>query len=208
VSELLQPMVLHALARPPRTAPTRQPGWRSSAPPRLELARDWLTSGSVLLTGAADADLGTALELVVQGLPDRVLACRPVWSDQRRPLCGLVRLLSTVSESELERVPDELARVLADGAAESARPLQSTMVLGEAMLGLLTGLARRDRVLLMVSDVQWLDRHTVAVLRYVAGHADASTGGIRMLATERLAGGSPPRGLPLCPEPLMLLQIA
>jgi hypothetical protein len=66
---------------------------------------------------------------------------------------------------------------------QHAGTVESTVVLGEGVLRLLSAVGGRRPVVLVIEDLHWADPETLAVLEYVADHADEE--GVRLLVTSR-----------------------
>jgi hypothetical protein len=65
-----------------------------------------------------------------------------------------------------------LARMLPawpQGPAPSAHVVDPVVVMGEALLELLTVISGQRRCVLVLDDLHWADRDTLAVLEYLAG---------------------------------------
>ncbi len=133
------------------------------------------TGGSVLVLGEPGAGKSALLAATAEhgrmaGL--LVLTATGVESEAQMPYAGLHQLLLPVlgSVTELPRV-----QRLAIGAvlgSESAAPPERFMI-ALAALNLIAGAAASQPVLLVVDDVQWLDRPTQDVLAFVARRISA-----------------------------------
>ena len=149
-------------------------------------ARAW-HGGAVVLHGRCDEEMLLAHQPFVEALRHYVAACDPtLLASQLRLISGELRRL--VPELG-ERVP-ELAQPLA-GDPEGARHR-----LFEGVAGLLSEIAQRRPLLLVLDDLQWADDATLLLLKYVARHPRASK--LAVAGTYRdaeLASDHPLRGL-------------
>ncbi len=149
-------------------------------------ARAW-HGGAVVLHGRCDEEMLLAHQPFVEALRHYVAACDPtLLASQLRLISGELRRL--VPELG-ERVP-ELAQPLA-GDPEGARHR-----LFEGVAGLLSEIAQRRPLLLVLDDLQWADDATLLLLKYVARHPRASK--LAVVGTYRdaeLASDHPLRGL-------------
>ncbi len=113
----------------------------------------------------------------------RVVAARPTSGEMELPYAGLVDLFELVSDDALASLAAvqrrALERALGRGAGESI----DAHALARGVLGLLRGLAAGGDLLLVVDDVQWLDRPTVAALAFAIRRIDATP--LRVLVAVR-----------------------
>jgi DNA-binding CsgD family transcriptional regulator len=122
---------------------------------------------------AGDAGIGkTALWLaVVEEARARdyvVLTCRPSEAEARYSFSGLGDLLGGLLPDVLAELPTPQRRALETALAlsDADEPVEERLV-AFALLGAIRSLARANRVLLAVDDLQWLDGPSSALLRYV-----------------------------------------
>jgi DNA-binding CsgD family transcriptional regulator len=124
-----------------------------------------------------------------QGLD--VLVCRPAESEARLSFAGLADLLEPVLGEALAALPTVQRRALEAALLlseeEQAPPDQRTI--STACLGVFRTIARGQRVLIAVDDVQWLDPPTALVLEFVARRLSEEP--IGLLLAERGKGQGP-----------------
>ena len=84
---------------------------------------------------------------------------------------------------EIERLPPALRDALTVALGFGPGPAPGSLLVGNAALSLLTTIARRTPVLLIVEDVQWIDRPSAVVLGFVARRVKGSPVGV--LTTSR-----------------------
>lgn len=124
-----------------------------------------------------------------------VLACRPSQAEVRRPHAALVELLDGVDDLDLASLPQAQARavgVALGRAAPDARPAEwQTVAAGVATL--LTELAGRRALLLVVDDVHLLDAASTQALEF--GLRRVRDRAVAVLAAARIGEGPAPRPL-------------
>jgi hypothetical protein len=177
---------------------------------QLAVARDWLArNGSVLLYGRHAAVASGVVDALVHGIDGRrVLVCRREHTDPERRLGALTALFSTVDEAEAAAVPPEHRRLLAESIFESPAPgaaTPSVAELGPAVLSLLRTLSSSTPLLLVLDAVHRLDHKTRGVLGFVTDRADGLP--IHVIAVEQVPVPSTPQGYPVCPAPLVMIQL-
>ncbi|MEU4726315.1 AAA family ATPase [Nonomuraea dietziae] len=141
-------------------------------------------SGVLVLRGEAgigkSALLRHAAESAAASQPMRVLACAGVESEVKHAFSGLLGLLRPVLD-HLDALPGVQAEALrgALGLTDSAAPdfSISEFLVSAAVLTLLAAVAADRPLLIIVDDMQWLDRASAATLLFAA----------RRLADEPLA---------------------
>jgi DNA-binding CsgD family transcriptional regulator/tetratricopeptide (TPR) repeat protein len=130
-------------------------------------------SRALVLTGGAGIGKTTLWEAGVGGARERgmsVLVARPVESETQLSLAGLADLLTEVDEGVIARLPPPQADALAVAllrAKPKARP-PAPRTIATAFLGVIRELARSERVLVAVDDVQWLDSASAEALAFAA----------------------------------------
>ncbi|MFJ3709498.1 AAA family ATPase [Streptomyces sp. NPDC090053] len=125
-------------------------------------------SSAVLLRGGAGIGKSALLTHVAQQVepPAQVLWADGTQSEVRLPFAGLHQLLHLLLPA-LELVPDRQADALRGAFgmnASSAEPL----LVGLAVLALLTRAARQAPVLVVVDDAHWMDEESAAALAFAA----------------------------------------
>ena len=121
----------------------------------------------------------------------RVLEARPSESESRLGGCGLIDLLAEVSDAELGELPPPqrhalsvaLLREVSDSGEADPR------VVSVALTTLVRGLAGRQRVLVAVEDLQWLDTATESALAFLVKRAPES--GLGFVGTLRTPSATP-----------------
>jgi hypothetical protein len=189
---------------------------------RLDTAREWLQSGgSVLLFGPVGVGKSAALDALAAAAGDaRVLRCAPGAADADRAYRGLAQLLSSVSESELRLLPAARRRVLGGllhyavlstrgpAPALSRRARWSTRATSSAVQlatwNLLRVLVASRPLLLVVDNINWLDRPSADVLRFVASRVGDQA--IQMVAAEQVPADRVPLARHQCPGPLLMTR--
>jgi len=97
----------------------------------------------------------------------RVLSCRPSEAEARFSFAGLADLLGGIPDGALDELPVRQRRALDTALAlADAEEGVEQGVLAFAFMRVLRSLAEEAAVLLAVDDVHWLDRPTLALLRY------------------------------------------
>jgi DNA-binding CsgD family transcriptional regulator len=98
----------------------------------------------------------------------QVLSCRSVEAEARFSFVGLSDLIGAALADVLPQLPRPQQRAL-EAALALSEPEGSTVeegVVAFAFLSVLRELAARDRLLIAIDDVQWLDLPTLAMLRF------------------------------------------
>ena len=125
-----------------------------------ELATRAQAAGAVVLHGRCDEDLAAALHPFVEAL-------RPVV-----PALGAARMASVRGVDELARVLPELTEVLpARGPAVRADPDTERLALFDAFASLLRAASVESPVLLVLDDLHWAGKTTLALLRHLLREA-------------------------------------
>lgn len=161
-----------------------------------------LASGVLILTGEAGAGKSTLLELAAGAHGGRVLRMAGSDSEANLPFAGLHQLLRPVlgAAGELparQRSALLGAVALADSDGDGDGPPDRLLV-GVALLALLSDLAARSPLLVVADDLQWVDAESLAALGFAARRIDDEP--LALLgATRDAAGFSGFRTLPLPP---------
>ncbi|MCB5179400.1 helix-turn-helix transcriptional regulator [Streptomyces antimicrobicus] len=155
----------------------------------------WNRPRTLLLLGEAGAGKSRLLSIAADHARDRgalVLAAQGAEAESRHSFASLHLLLLPVL-SDLGGLPDHLRNALeaAFGMAPAQGPVDP-MPLRMAVLTLLTDIARGQRLLIAVDDVQHVDRDSLDVLDFVVRRITAR--GVPVLLAAR--GLTPPDGVP------------
>ncbi|MEU6112488.1 AAA family ATPase [Streptomyces albidoflavus] len=153
-----------------------------SADPVLRVVGDLGTGKSALLERAARrAEAGGGRVLRAAGSESESSLAHSALHQLLRPVRAEVAALP-------ERQRAALRDVLGEGPATSPGP--GLLLVGVAVLSLLSGLGGRGRpVLVVLDDAQWCDRASLAVLSFVAGRLEGEP--VRLLIGARGGGGLP-----------------
>ncbi|MGA5294941.1 ATP-binding protein [Streptomyces koyangensis] len=153
-----------------------------SADPVLRVVGDLGTGKSALLERAAlRAEAGGGRVLRAAGSESESSLAHSALHQLLRPVRGEVAALP-------ERQRAALRDVLGEGPATSPGP--GLLLVGVAVLSLLSGLGERGRpVLVVLDDAQWCDRASLAVLSFVAGRLAGEP--VRLLIGARDGGHLP-----------------
>ncbi|WP_409468612.1 helix-turn-helix transcriptional regulator [Streptomyces sp. HC307] len=123
---------------------------------------------SVLLHGAAGVGKTALLDAAaIRARADgfQVLRATGVESEVTLPLSGLHQLLYGLAD-EFRRLPDGQQAVLESALGLSQEAVPERFVLSSAVLTLLHSLASDRPVLLVVDDVQWIDRASARIIAF------------------------------------------
>ena len=135
----------------------------------------------------------------------RVLTASGLESERDLAFAGLHQLLRPVLD-RVNDLPTRQARTLrgAFGLSEDAVP-SDALLTGIAVLTLLSGLSEQNPLLVVVDDVQWLDRASLDALTFVARRLESEQL-VLILATR---GNEPPAGWDRdFPEPLLMTPLS
>jgi DNA-binding NarL/FixJ family response regulator len=164
----------------------------------LRAVERFLEGGAMALVIDGEAGIGkTTIWRAAVGKAEasgwRVLAARPAEAEARLSYAALTDLVGPAMAEVQEELPApqrralEAALLLAESDAADARTVAT------AVLSLLSALAQRDRTLIAVDDVQWLDPASQRALAFAIRRLPAGTG---LLVARRASGGeAPPLGL-------------
>jgi hypothetical protein len=144
----------------------------------------------------------------------RVLRCSPEPAEAELAFCGLARLLSALSDDELDALAtvhhQALTAVLFGGAdagpggpGSASDGVLATLRL--AALRWFQTLAGYGPLLLVVDEVQWLDDASADVLWFVSRRFDRLR--IQMAASEQVPPGAPALGRHLCPPHALEIRL-
>ncbi len=117
----------------------------------------------------------------------RVLCAQSSGSEARLPFAGLIDLLESVGDAELEHLPPPQRQALEVAllrAAPGEDPAQSTAI-AIGLLGLLRSAAAKRPVLVAIDDLQWLDQPSAEAIAFAAQRVRDA--GISFLLTRRAA---------------------
>ena len=134
----------------------------------------------------------------------RVLTAYGLESERDMAFAGLHQLLRPALD-RVDDLPDRQARTLRGAFAMSEDSVPSDALLtGIAVLTLLSVLSERDPLLVVVDDVQWLDRASLNALTFVAQRLESE----RLVLILAARGSEPPAGWDRdFPEPLLLMPL-
>lgn len=163
----------------------------------VELLRDVQGSRSRVLVLRGEAGTGkTALldHLADAAIPSHVIRISGVEPEAEIPYAGLQQLCAPVL-GHLDLLPEPQRRALSTGFGLTAGEPPNVLVVGLAVLGLLTEAAARQPLLCVVDDVQWLDRMSETILTFVARRLNSAAVGMvfasRSPGDEHLLEGLP-----------------
>jgi DNA-binding CsgD family transcriptional regulator len=172
--------------------------------------------GSVLVTGPPGAGRSTVVATLTDrahATGQRVLRCAPVEAEAGLPFLALIDLLSQVdSDPAWLRLPGPWRGVLEAVGRVGVRPDDRGQQLAVrlAVLHLARALTDPGPVLLALDDLQWLDRDSAEVLRFVARRTGRLRHPLRVVAAQRLPQPAGPTVVPAagCPPPVLVLELA
>lgn len=132
-------------------------------------------SGGLLLEGAAGIGKTYHYTLAVKALTEagwRVLEARPSEAEFRLGGCGLIDLLATVQDAELDDLPPPQraalrVALLRESAGPDVTDDADPRVVAVALTTLVRQLAGRRPLALVVDDLQWLDPATESALAFL-----------------------------------------
>ncbi|MEU9522780.1 AAA family ATPase [Streptomyces sp. NPDC048224] len=165
------------------------PGWRRAAEltgRRIECgALDQLIgtvraggSQSLLLHGEAGVGKTALLEYVaVQARGCRVVRAAGVQSEMELAYAGLLQLCAPLLD-HLDHLPTPQRSALRAAFGMSEGPPADRLLVGLAVLGLLSEAAEKQPLMCLVDDQQWLDRASAQILAFVARRLGAESIGL------------------------------
>ncbi|MEU0839026.1 AAA family ATPase [Streptomyces sp. NPDC005962] len=132
-----------------------------------------LTSGVLIVTGEPGVGKSTLLELAADRHRGRVLRMTGSESEANLPFAGLHQLLRPVL-GDTARLPARQRSALlgAIGAGSEGDGPPDRLLLGVALLALLSDLAQRSPLLVLVDDPQWIDTGSLEALAFAARRVD------------------------------------
>ena len=147
--------------------------------------------GALVIEGTAGIGKSTLLDAAVDAATERsveVLRCGPGEHESRLSFAALRDLLEHAYDEEASKLPGPQRRALAVALLreEPEAPLDRGAV-SAAFLTLLRERSRTGRVMLVVDDVQWLDRPTVTALVFAVRRLRDEPVGL--VLTHRSIGG-------------------
>ncbi|WP_158893339.1 helix-turn-helix transcriptional regulator [Amycolatopsis anabasis] len=153
-----------------------------------------LSSGVLIVTGEPGAGKSTLLELAADRHGGRVLRMTGSESETNLPFAGLHQLLRPVL-GETANLPGRQRSALlgAIGLDDAGAP--DRLLIGVALLTLLSELAQRAPVLVVADDLQWIDAGSLEALAFAARRIDGEP--LAVLAGTRDAAKLP--GFPVLP---------
>ncbi|MGY2130384.1 helix-turn-helix transcriptional regulator [Blastococcus sp. SYSU DS0617] len=137
--------------------------------------------------GIGKTTLAAALSARARHVGFRELRCTGVQSEATAGFAGLHELLRPVLDDAVA-LPARQRAALRSAFGESDGPADRLLI-HLAVLGLLEEVAHRQRLLVVVEDLQWLDRSSAEALEFVARRL--SNAPILMVATVRTESGEP-----------------
>ena len=150
-------------------------GWRVDLEPYDRFSELGPGLGVLAIVGESGVGKTTVLNNLVgtaRHVGTRVLECRASESETSLPLACLGDLLRDVSETELSVVPSpqrralDLALLRIDNDTFDAVAIPDDRTLGTSLVTLLSRLSETTPVLVVIDDVQWLDRATARILEF------------------------------------------
>lgn len=144
--------------------------------------------GAALVDGEAGSGKSTLFLAAVEAASDRsyrILVARPAEPERDLSFVALRDLLEEVFDEAVSELPEPQRRALAVALLreEPDLPLE-TGAIASALLGSLRTLARETPLLVAVDDAQWLDRASLAPVRFAARRLRHEP--VAFLATRRL----------------------
>ncbi|SNS25104.1 regulatory protein, luxR family [Geodermatophilus saharensis] len=162
------------------------------------LERAARSGAALLLTGEPGVGRTALLDLAARAAAasgTRVLSSAGAEVEAEVPFAGLHQLLVPVLDEWAALSPLHRG-ALARSLGYQAGPPADRLVVSTAVLTLLRRVADGGPVLLVVDDLQWLDRVSVAVLGFVARRLSGARVGLLAAARTEDDGSLPPAGLP------------
>jgi DNA-binding CsgD family transcriptional regulator/tetratricopeptide (TPR) repeat protein len=169
------------------------------------LVRDLHAGSSRALVLRGEAGIGkTALldHLVTRAASSRIERAAGVESEMELPFAGLHQLCARLID-RMDALPEPQQDALATTFGLSRGAVPDRLLVGLAVLGLLTAVAAAQPLLCVIDDAQWLDRASLQVLAFVARRLGEESVGLVFAirepnAPEELAGlpELPVEGLP------------
>lgn len=145
-----------------------------------------LTGGALVVTGEPGAGKSTLLDLAADRHEGRVLRVAGTRSEANLPFAGLHQLVWPLVD-EAAGLPARQRAALLGAVAVEDTPGADRLLIGVALLALLSDLARRSPVLVVADDLQWIDTDSLEVLAFTARRVDDEP--LAVLAGTRDAAG-------------------
>ncbi|WP_063727213.1 helix-turn-helix transcriptional regulator [Streptomyces sp. RTd22] len=156
-----------------------------------------VTSGVLIVTGEPGAGKSTLLALAADRHQGRVLRMTGSESEANLPFAGLHQLLRPVLD-DAARLPARqrsalLGAIGADDGDATGPP--DRLLLGVALLALLSDLAQRTPLLVLVDDLHWIDTGSLEALAFAARRIDGEPLAV-LAGTRDTAGAAAFSGFP------------
>ncbi len=166
---------------------------RTSELEQLQQVAGTVTTGGAALVITGEAGIGKTrlveqFSELARAEGFRQLSCSGLESEAHAGFAGLHELIHPVL-GEAKALPERQRQALFTAFGMAEGPAPEGLLIGLAVLGLMEETAARQRLLLVVEDVQWLDPSTAEVVRFLARRLSAAP--ILLLATVRTAVGDP-----------------
>jgi hypothetical protein len=156
-----------------------------------------VTSGVLIVTGEPGAGKSTLLALAADRHQGRVLRMTGSESEANLPFAGLHQLLRPILD-DAARLPARqrsalLGAIGADDGDATGPP--DRLLLGVALLALLSDLAQRSPLLVLVDDLHWIDTGSLEALAFAARRIDGEPLAV-LAGTRDTAGAAAFSGFP------------